>query len=87
MYYFRLNPCLRELFRIIMIMHNFFLFNFIIERKNDGSRTTNCINDLTVKIKLNLLIKYYETIEEFKYILFMELSNCIKNKFMNSMGD
>lgn len=33
------------------------------------------------------IIKNYETIEEFKYILFLELSNCIKNKFMNSIGD
>lgn len=33
------------------------------------------------------VIKHYQTIEEFKYILFTELSTCIKDEFIKSKGD
>lgn len=33
------------------------------------------------------IIKHYQTIEEFRYMLFMELSICIKEEFIKSKGD
>lgn len=39
------------------------------------------------EIKNMGIIKYYQSIEEFRYMLFMELSICIKEEFIKSKGD
>ena len=33
------------------------------------------------------IINHYQTIEEFRYMLFMDLSICIKEEFIKSKGD
>lgn len=39
------------------------------------------------EIKNMGIIKYYQSIEEFRYMLFMKLSICIKEEFIKSKGD
>ena len=45
------------------------------------------IKNFKNELKEKGIIKYYKSIEEFKYILFMELSSCIKDEFIKNSGD
>lgn len=59
---------------------------FRLETKEEINQYAQ-VKDFEDEIRNIGVIKHYQTIEEFKYILFMELSNCIKEEFVNTKGD
>lgn len=59
---------------------------FTIETENEVDQISK-VKRFENEIKNIGIIKYYKTIDEFKYILFRELSNYIKDEYVKFNGD